>query len=67
MGYVIAGGVLGFVAAATGWAAFDLHWLAAMALWAAGGPIGALAAVAAALARPRRGRMPSAIVSTRTA
>jgi hypothetical protein len=48
---VMAGGVLGFLAAILGLAAFDLGWLAALAIWLSGGPLGALLALAVSLER----------------
>lgn len=54
MAYVLAGGTLGVAAAVLGWGSFGLHWLAALGIWAAGGPAGALLALLA----PRRAPPP---------
>ena len=44
MAFVVIGGVLGFLGAILGLIAFDLSWLAALAIWAGGGPVGAVVA-----------------------
>lgn len=52
MALVAIGGILGFFAGLGGLVLLDLSWLEAVALWAGGGPAGAVASVLRCVARP---------------
>jgi hypothetical protein len=52
MRFVVLGSLMGFGIAAGGLAFFGIGWLMALAIWLAGGPIGAILALVSALPRP---------------
>ena len=62
MRFVVLGSLLGFGIAAGGLAFLGMGWQVALAVWLAGGPLGAIVALASTLP-PRQGQ-PSAPVAT---